>query len=106
MKCPTCGKSHGKGTPHIISKLTDKGFPTHSKKYPSAHEQADKAEKKKFPKGYSKLEKLDKQVGRHELVGKNTKTGKIEVSSKVPKSLRKEVAFHEKVENKILRKKS
>lgn len=104
MKCPTCGKQHGKDHPHIVSGITDKGFPTHSKGYASAHEQADKAEKKKYPKGYPKLKKLDQEVGKHELIGKNSKSGKIEVSKKVPKSLRKEVAFHEEVENKILRK--
>jgi hypothetical protein len=38
-------------------------------------------------------------------LGKNTKSGGIEVSKVVPPKLRKEVAFHEKTENEILRKK-
>lgn len=103
--CKICGIKHPENQLHVVSKLSDKGFPVHSKNYKSAHEQANKKEKEKFPKGYEKLKKLDENLSKHELAGKNTKTGKIEVSKKVPKSLRKEVAFHEKTENKILRKK-
>ena len=108
MKCKQCGKNHPIGTPHplhLVEKLSDKGFPTHAKKYKEAHEQADKLEKKKFPKGYQEMKKKDLTLNKHELAGKNTKNGKLEVSKKVPPKLRKEVAYHEEVENKILRKK-
>ena len=89
----------------VKSTLDDKGFPTHSKRYLSAHHEANKEEEKKFgKKAFKKLEEIDRKVGKHELVGKNLKSGKIEVSKKVPKPLRKEVAFHEKVENRKLRK--
>lgn len=105
-KCKQCGKEHGPDHPHILSKLTDRGFPTHSKRYDYAHKEANKAEKKKYPKGYEDLKQLDRGLSdKHELIGKNTKAGKIEVSKKVPKKYRDEVAYHEKVENKILRKK-
>lgn len=106
MKCKYCEKDHPKNHPHfkVVSRLSDKAFPTHEKKYPSAHEEADKQEKRKFgDKPYKKLQKVDSSLAKHELAGKNSKTGKIEVSEKVPKKLRNEVAFHEKAENKILR---
>jgi hypothetical protein len=107
MSCRHCGRSH-KTADHfkLVEKLSDKGFPKSSKKYPTAHEEASKKEKMKFPrKDYDTLKKMDYNTPRGELLGKNTKKGKIEVSKKVPAKLRKEVAFHEKAENKILRSK-
>jgi hypothetical protein len=98
-KCPDCGEFH------VISKIHREGFPTDSKEYQSAHKQADIAEKKKYPSGYEKMKKIDDKLPNGELSGKNTKEGKIEVSSRVPKSLRKEVAYHEKIENRHLRHK-
>ena len=89
----------------VVKELKDKGFPTHAKKYHSAHEEADKKEKKKFGKNYESMKKIDSKLGKHELAGKNFRSGKIEVSSKVPKKYRKEVAYHEEIENKILKKK-
>lgn len=108
MKCKSCGKDHKSSHIHfkVVSKLSDKGFPTHSSHYQQAHKKANKAEKEKFGvKQFKKLEKIDKSVRKHELVGKNLKNGKIEISKKVPASLRNEVAYHEKVENKNLRSK-
>lgn len=89
----------------VVKKLEDKGFPTHDKKYHSAHEEADKKEKKKFGKDYESMKKVDSKLSKHELAGKNLKSGKLEVSSKVPKKYRKEVSYHEEMENKILSKK-
>ncbi len=89
----------------VVKKLSDKGFPTHSKRYPHAHEDADKAEKKANPKAYKQVNKLERKIGKHELLGKNTKSGKIEVSKKVPKKDRANVALHEYRENKMIRKK-
>lgn len=107
IHCKKCGKTHGPNHPHIVSRLREKGYPTSSKRYPSAHEEASKEEKERYPKGYAKLKKLDIQAGeKHELLGTNKKNGKIEVSKKVPKPLRSEVAFHEKVESNVLRGKN
>lgn len=107
MKCNKCGKSHESTHPHfkLVKELNDKGFPTHSPKYASAHEKANKVEKKAYPKGYKEMQKVDRKLSKHELAGKNERSGKIEVSKKVPKHLREEVALHEKVENKAIRKK-
>lgn len=108
MKCTHCGKNHDASLHHakMASKLSDKGFPTHARKYKEAHKDANRAEKKAFgEKSFRELEKIDSRLGKHELIGKNLKSGKIEISKKVPEKLRKEVAYHEKVENKILRKK-
>jgi predicted nucleic acid-binding Zn-ribbon protein len=106
--CPNCGKQHFASHPHfkLKDKLTDKGFPTHAKKYATAHEAADKAEKNKFgAQSYKMLQKTDNKIPKGELAGKNSKKGNIEVSRRVPKGQRTEVAYHESVENRILRKK-
>jgi len=105
-KCSHCGSPHHPSTYHTEKYITDEGFPIHpsKRKYERAHEKADKAEKKAFPEGYEEMKKVDAKLGKHELAGKNTKTGKIEVSKKVPPKLRKEVALHEKVESKALKK--
>lgn len=109
MKCKVCGKTHDKPDhPHyrLVSSLHDSGFPTHSDRYGNAHEKANRAEKAQFgSKSYDALGRVDKGLKKHELAGKNLKSGKIEVSKKVPKKLRDEVAFHEGIESKALRKK-
>jgi len=107
-KCPECGGSHetAKHSFKVVGELSDKGFPTHAKKYKEAHEKANKAEKKKYgQKQFKEIEKFDRKLHKHELSGKNLKSGKIEISKKVPAKYREEVAYHEKVENKKLRKK-
>lgn len=86
-----------------MKSIKKSGFPTSNPHYQSAHEQADKAEKKKYPSGYAKMKRVDASLPENELAGKNLKSGKIEVSEKVPKPLRKEVAYHEKVENQRLK---
>lgn len=87
----------------IVKKLSDKGFPIHSNEYQSAHKKANVAEKKKFPKGYSKLKKVEKSLDKHELMGKNTKSGKIEVEKKF-KPYSKEIAYHEKIEHQNIKR--
>lgn len=102
-----CNKSHREDHPHFVleRKLNDKGFPTHSSKYQEAHRKANEAEEKKYgKKSFKVLERLDKKVSKHELIGKNLKRGKLEVSKKVPKRYREEVAYHEEIENENLRK--
>jgi len=106
--CFRCENYHDKSHSHfkLIKNLKDTGFPTHEKNYPQAHKKANKAEKSVFgSKSFKDLETISRRLPKHSLEGKNTKSGEIEVSRKVPKKYRKEVAFHEKVENKILRKK-
>lgn len=85
----------------LVKKLTDKGYPYHAKNYREAHEEADVAEKKKFPKGYKVLKKDEKKLGKTELMGTNKKSGKIEVEKKFKKE-KKEIGFHEETEHKNL----
>lgn len=109
MKCKVCGKTHDKSDhPHyrLVSDLHDTGYPTSSHRYPNAHSKANAAEKAKFGEAsFKAMNKVDAGLKKHELAGKNLKTGKIEVSKKVPKKYRAEVALHEEVESKVLRKK-
>lgn len=109
MKCKNCGKQHAnsKCTYVLDNKIKDDGFPTHPKKpYQRAHREADKKEKAKFgARDYDKLKRIDNKLPKHELAGKNTRSGKIEVSKKVAPKLRPEVAYHEMVENYKLRHK-
>ena len=84
-------------------KANPKKFPLSSKEYPTAHRAANKAEKSKYPHGFKELTRLEHHLGKGELLGKSTKSGKIEVSSKVPVKNRNEVALHEKVENKKIK---
>ncbi len=108
MKCKICGASHEKSThPHykLVDSLNDKGFPRDKNDYLEAHKMANKKEKSAYGKRpFKQLERIDDKLSKHELAGKNLKTGKLEVSKRVPKKLRSEVAYHEEVENKILRK--
>jgi hypothetical protein len=104
-KCKVCGKDH-KASYHLANKISAKGYPVSQKGYKTAHEETSKKEKAKFPrKDYTRLKHMDETIPDDELIGKNSKSGKITVSKKVPKKLRAEVAFHEKVESKKLRKK-
>jgi rubrerythrin len=89
----------------VVKELKAKGWPTANKRYEEAHEIADKKEKQKFgSKSYDYMKKVDSKLKKGQLAGKNTKTGKIEVSSKVPKKFRPEVAAHERTEYKELKK--
>lgn len=88
----------------VVKNIKRKGFPTESKFYKEAHAEANIAEKEKFPTGYSKLKKLDNSLSEDELIGKNTSSGKIFVSKKVPKKYRAEVAFHEKFESSAIKR--
>lgn len=104
-KCKKCGKDHPVSY-HLEDKIPHGGYPRSQKGYKSAHNEANKAEKAIYPKGYEKMKHIDAKLSKKEDAGTNTKTGKIEVSKKVPRVLRQEVAYHEKIENKKLRKKS
>jgi len=86
----------------IVKNLRAKGWPTSNKSYQEAHEIADSKEKKKYGKSYEYMKKVDSKLKKGQLAGKNTKTGKIEVSAKVPKKYRPEVALHERTEYNVL----
>lgn len=86
-------------------KAHPKGFPLNQSSFHSAHLKANQVEKRAYPKGFKVLKKIDRHIPNNELLGHSTKKGKIEVSARVPKKYRAEVALHEKVENKILCKK-
>jgi hypothetical protein len=89
--------------PIIVKKLSDRGYPYHSKYYKTAHSEADKSEKNKFPRGYKKLKKMEKKLDKHELMGTNKKSGKIEVEKKF-KKYSKEIGYHEAQEHKNLKR--
>lgn len=93
-----------KGFKVVKGYVSRKGFPEDSHYYKNAHSEADKAEKKAFPKGYQALKKLDNKVPEGKMIGHNSKSGKISVSDKVPKKYRTEVALHERVESKAIKR--
>lgn len=105
MKCKKCGKSHPTSY-HLVDKISAKGYPVDSGRYKTAHEEATKKERNLFPKkNYEELKHMDKTIAKGELIGKNDKAGRVSVSKRVPKKLRAEVAFHERVESQRMRKK-
>lgn len=108
-KCKECNEFHTSDHPHfkVVSKLSQNGFPINQKGYPAAHAQANKAEKARFTeRRFNELEGAVHKAGRdHTLIGKNLPSGKIEVSKEVPPKFRDEVAYHEMIEGRILRRK-
>lgn len=94
----------------IIGRISDHDYPRNSKKYPRAHRKASQLEKLKFgaPQFKALNTFINKHIPRGELAGDNTKSGRIWVSGRIPVKFRNyrfrpEIAFHEKVERKILR---
>jgi hypothetical protein len=87
----------------IVNKLSDHGYPTHDRNYRTAHTEADKKEKKRYPKGYERLKHKESSLDKHELMGKNKRSGKVEVESKF-KRYRDEIAYHEKEEHENLKR--
>ena len=87
----------------IVTKITDKGWPVHNKKYKSAHQKANEAEKKDDPKAYKRVNKLERSLGKHELMAKHTKGGVVEIEEKFAKDkkIRKNLIKHEVKEHKI-----
>lgn len=77
----------------LVKKIKRKG-------YPVAHSEADNEGKKLNPKKYKDMKKLSK----NKLAGTHTKSGKITISKKVPKSDREDVAFHEFEQARLCKK--
>ena len=86
----------------IKNKLSDKNSLIKKKGYSKANSEADIIEKKKYPKGYKQLKKDESKLGKHEIMGK-IKGKNIEVEKKF-KPYAKEIALHDEVEKKRLRK--
>jgi len=87
----------------LKKKLSARGYPLADKHYPTAHKEANTAEKRRFPKGYEHLKKEVRKLHKGELMGKNTRSGKIEVESRYRKDA-KEIAYHERTEHKNLQR--
>jgi len=91
----------------IVKRIKKKGWPVFTKsgkvssKWKKAHPAANRAVLKamgsKVAKAVNKI-----KVPANELLGSHTRTGKITVSSLVPKKLRGAIAYHEKVEHRLM----
>lgn len=85
----------------VVDKIKDEGFPVNTKYYKKSHLVADEAEKKVYgKKPFKETVKVERKiVPKGELMGTNTKSGKIKVSKKTPVKQRNEIATHEIVEH-------
>lgn len=89
----------------LVKKIKRAGWPTTSKKWRSAHSKANLAEKKRFgKKAFAKVQAIVKKMPKDELLGTHTKKGLIRISKRVPKPYRPQIAYHEKVEHRIMTK--
>lgn len=94
----------------LVKRIKKTGFPVFTKsgrvstKWKKSHQAANRAEKKRFGKrAFKALNKV--KLPKDELYGSHTKSGKILISSRIPKKFRGQVAYHEKVESRLMRKK-
>lgn len=83
----------------LVKNLTDKHSIVNSKYYPTANEEANKAEKKKYPKGYEKLKISERKLKPHEVMAKNTPK-KVDINKRF-KANTKELMYHEQVEKRV-----
>ena len=97
--------------PHsLVNRIKRAGWPVYtrsgriSQKWKKAHQKANKAVLKRFgskvAKGVNKI-----KVPHTELLGSHTRAGKIRISKRVPKGLRGAIAYHERVEHRLMKKK-
>lgn len=87
----------------LVKKLTDKHSLVGKKGYSKANSEADVVERKRYPGGYQKLNKAEKSLGKHEVMGKVV--GKrIDVEKRF-KSNAKEIALHDEIEVKKMKRK-
>lgn len=87
----------------IVKKLSDKGSLVGKHGYATANSDADTAEKRRYPKGYAKLKRAEKHLGKHEVMGK-LKGDKVLVEKRFAPEA-KEIAYHDAIERKALRRK-
>lgn len=83
----------------VVNKIIRNKDPYKNKITREAHEYADELEKKRFPKGYQEMKRIDSKLKNKHFSGENYGTTK-EVSREIPKKDRKETLFHEGVELK------
>ena len=87
----------------LVKRIIRKGWPTTSKKWKKAHRQANKAELKRFGKqAFKAVQRVVTRMPANELLGSHTKKGKVRISKRVPARYREQVAFHERVEHRIM----
>lgn len=97
---------------YIVKKrIKDTGWPVHtksghvSKRWEKAHPAANKAAKRKFgSKAAKEIATIVKRTPKGELLGKHTRSGKIIISSRVPKRLRPAIVLHERTEHRLMSK--
>lgn len=93
----------------LVRRIKRSGWPVFtrsgrvSKKWKKAHPAANRAVLKRFGGKIAKAVNKIK-VPRSELLGSHTKGGKIKISSRVPKKLRGAIAYHEKVEHRLMKR--
>jgi hypothetical protein len=88
----------------LVTRIKRKGWPTTSKKWRKAHNEANKHERKRFGKrAFKAVQKIVERMPPDELLGTHTKTGKIRISSRVPKKYRPQIAAHERFEHRLMR---
>ncbi len=93
----------------VRKRIKDTGWPVHtksghiSKKWEKAHPVANRAARRKFgSKAAKEIASIVKRTPKGELLGKHTRSGKIIISSRVPKHLRPAIALHERFEHKMM----
>lgn len=93
----------------LVPRIKRKGWPVFTKsgkvsrKWKKAHPAANRATLKRFGRKIAKAVNKIK-VPITELLGSHTRKGKIKISSRVPKKLRGAIAYHEKVEHRLMMK--
>lgn len=94
----------------VVKAIKKIGWPVYTKsgkvsqKWKKSHPAANRAVLKRF--GSKTAKAVNKiRVPNTELLGSHTREGKIKVSSRVPKKLRGAIAYHEKVEHRLMTRK-
>lgn len=93
----------------VVRRIKRAGWPVFtrsgkvSKKWEKSHPAANRATLKRFGPGIAKAVNRIK-VKADELIGSHTRAGKIKVSSIVPKRLRPAIAYHERVEHRLMKR--
>lgn len=90
----------------LVKRIKRKCWPTTSKRWRKSHDEANRQEKKRFgKKAFAKVQAIVRKMPKNELLGTHTKKGNIRISSRVPKAYRGQVAYHERVEHRLMTRK-
>lgn len=94
----------------LVKRIRRLGWPVYTKsgkvsqKWRKAHPAANRAVLKRF--GSKVAKQVNKiKVPRSELLGSHTRAGKIRISKRVPKKLRKAIEHHERIEHRLMKRK-